>query len=89
MRTNVMSLSEIDLTLILSGRFVSYAMLGDIHIAESNALLGFSGPHAIEQTIREKLPAGFQHSEHVVSLILTPLPEPQRVLQFLQSSLHF
>ena len=41
----------------------SYAMLGDIHIAEPDAMLAFTGARVIEQTIREKLPAGFQRSE--------------------------
>jgi acetyl-CoA carboxylase carboxyl transferase subunit beta len=38
-------------------------MLGDIHIAEPGALIGFAGPRVIEQTIREKLPEGFQRAE--------------------------
>lgn len=45
------------------GVLASYAMLGDIHISEPGALLAFSGPRVIEQTIREKLPEGFQRSE--------------------------
>ena len=45
------------------GVTASYAMLGDIHIAEPGALIGFAGPRVIEQTIREKLPEGFQRSE--------------------------
>jgi acetyl-CoA carboxylase carboxyl transferase subunit beta len=45
------------------GVTASYAMLGDIHIAEPGALIGFAGPRVIEQTIREKLPEGFQKSE--------------------------
>lgn len=45
------------------GVSASYAMLGDIHIAEPGAMIAFSGPRVIEQTIREKLPAGFQRSE--------------------------
>jgi acetyl-CoA carboxylase carboxyl transferase subunit beta len=45
------------------GVTASYAMLGDVHIAEPGALIGFAGPRVIEQTIREKLPAGFQRSE--------------------------
>jgi acetyl-CoA carboxylase carboxyl transferase subunit beta len=40
-------------------------MLGDIHIAEPGALIGFAGPRVIEQTIREKLPEGFQKSEYL------------------------
>ena len=42
------------------GVTASYAMLGDVHIAEPGALVGFAGPRVIEQTIREKLPEGFQ-----------------------------
>ncbi len=45
------------------GVTASYAMLGDVHIAEPGALIGFAGPRVIEQTIREKLPAGFQRAE--------------------------
>lgn len=45
------------------GVTASYAMLGDIHIAEPEALIGFAGPRVIEQTIREKMPEGFQRSE--------------------------
>jgi acetyl-CoA carboxylase carboxyl transferase subunit beta len=40
-------------------------MLGDVHIAEPGALVGFAGPRVIEQTIREKLPAGFQRAEYL------------------------
>jgi acetyl-CoA carboxylase carboxyl transferase subunit beta len=46
------------------GVTASYAMLGDVHISEPNAFIGFSGPRVIEQTIRQKLPAGFQRAEH-------------------------
>ena len=45
------------------GVSASYAMLGDIHMAEPGAMIAFSGPRVIEQTIREKLPEGFQRSE--------------------------
>lgn len=48
------------------GVMASYAMLGDVHIAEPKALLGFSGPRVIEQTIREKLPEEFQRSEYLL-----------------------
>jgi acetyl-CoA carboxylase carboxyl transferase subunit beta len=41
-------------------------MLGDIIIAEPNALIGFAGPRVIEQTVREKLPEGFQRSEFLL-----------------------
>jgi len=47
------------------GVTASYAMLGDVHIAEPGALVGFAGPRVIEQTIREKLPEGFQKSEYL------------------------
>jgi acetyl-CoA carboxylase carboxyl transferase subunit beta len=45
------------------GVSASLAMLGDLHLAEPNALIGFAGPRVIEQTVREKLPEGFQRSE--------------------------
>jgi acetyl-CoA carboxylase carboxyl transferase subunit beta len=45
------------------GVLASYAMLGDVHIAEPKALIGFSGRRVIEQTIREKLPEDFQSAE--------------------------
>lgn len=48
------------------GVTASYAMLGDVHIAEPNALLCFAGPRVIEQTIREKLPEGFQRAEYLL-----------------------
>ncbi|MBN1271501.1 MAG: acetyl-CoA carboxylase carboxyltransferase subunit beta [Candidatus Aminicenantes bacterium] len=48
------------------GTTASFAMLGDINIAEPNALIGFAGPRVIEQTIREKLPKGFQRSEFLL-----------------------
>ena len=48
------------------GVTASYAMLGDIHIAEPRALICFSGPRVIEQTIREKLPEGAQRSEYLL-----------------------
>jgi len=48
------------------GVTASYAMLGDVHLAEPGALIGFAGPRVIEQTIREKLPDGFQRSEYLL-----------------------
>jgi len=47
------------------GVTASYAMLGDVHLAEPGALIGFAGPRVIEQTIREKLPEGFQRGEYL------------------------
>lgn len=48
------------------GVTASYAMLGDVQIAEPGALIGFAGPRVIEQTIREKLPEGFQRAEYLL-----------------------
>lgn len=48
------------------GVSASLAMLGDLNIAEPNALIGFAGPRVIEQTVREKLPEGFQRSEFLL-----------------------
>lgn len=48
------------------GVTASYAMLGDVHIAEPNALICFAGPRVIEQTIRENLPEGFQRAEYLL-----------------------
>ncbi len=50
----------------MGGVSASLAMLGDIHIAEPNALIGFAGPKVIEQTVRETLPEGFQRSEFLL-----------------------
>src|SRR5690606_18751893 len=47
------------------GVTASYAMLGDVHLAEPGALIGFAGQRVIEQTIREKLPKAFQRSEYL------------------------
>ncbi len=49
------------------GTSASFAMLGDIHIAEPNALISFAGPRVIEQTIRQKIPKGFQRSEFLLA----------------------
>ncbi len=49
------------------GVSASFAMLGDINIAEPQALIGFAGPRVIEQTVREKLPEGFQRSEFLLA----------------------
>jgi acetyl-CoA carboxylase carboxyl transferase subunit beta len=48
------------------GVTASFAMLGDINMAEPRALIGFAGPRVIEQTIRQKLPEGFQRSEYLL-----------------------
>jgi acetyl-CoA carboxylase carboxyl transferase subunit beta len=66
------------------GVAASLGMLGDIHIAEPQALIGFAGPRVIEQTIREKLPPGFQRSEflleHGMVDIVVERKELRRVL---------
>jgi acetyl-CoA carboxylase carboxyl transferase subunit beta len=49
------------------GVTASYAMLGDIHIAEPNALIGFAGPRVIQDTIRQELPPGFQRAEFLLN----------------------
>ncbi|RMG60158.1 MAG: acetyl-CoA carboxylase carboxyltransferase subunit beta [Gammaproteobacteria bacterium] len=50
----------------MGGVSASFAMLGDLHIAEPGALIGFAGPRVIEQTVRQKLPEGFQRSEFLL-----------------------
>jgi acetyl-CoA carboxylase carboxyl transferase subunit beta len=50
----------------MGGVSASFAMLGDVQIAEPNALIGFAGPRVIEQTVRETLPEGFQRSEFLL-----------------------
>ncbi len=69
----VQMLKEADLPYIVvlthpttGGVTASYAMLGDVHIAEPNALIGFAGARVIEQTIREKLPEEFQRAEYLL-----------------------
>ena len=47
------------------GVSASFAMLGDVHIAEKGCIIGFAGARVIEQTIREKLPEGFQRAEYL------------------------
>ncbi len=71
------------------GVTASYAMLGDLNIAEPKALIGFAGPRVIEQTIRQTLPEGFQRSEFLVEHgmvdLITPRPEMKPTLsRFLQ-----
>lgn len=48
------------------GVTASYGMLGDVHIAEPGALIGFAGPRVIQDTINEKLPEGFQRAEYLL-----------------------
>jgi acetyl-CoA carboxylase carboxyl transferase subunit beta len=63
------------------GVTASYAMLGDLNIAEPGALIGFAGPRVIEQTIRQKLPAGFQRSEFLVQHGMLDLVVDRRELK--------
>ena len=48
------------------GVSASFAMLGDVHIAEPDAIIGFAGPRVIQDTIRQELPEGFQRSEYLL-----------------------
>ena len=50
----------------MGGVSASFAMLGDVNVAEPRALIGFAGPRVIEQTVRETLPEGFQRSEFLL-----------------------
>src|SRR5947207_13158286 len=61
------------------GVTASFAMLGDLNIGEPGALIGFAGPRVIEQTIRQKLPEGFQRSEFLVKhgMLDAVVPRPQ------------
>jgi acetyl-CoA carboxylase carboxyl transferase subunit beta len=63
------------------GVSASYAMLGDVHIAEPGALIGFAGQRVIEQTIREKLPEGFQRAEYLREHGMVDMVIPRRELR--------
>jgi acetyl-CoA carboxylase carboxyl transferase subunit beta len=63
------------------GVTASYGMLGDIHIAEPGALIGFAGPRVIEQTVREKLPAGFQRAEYLKDHGMVDMVVPRREMR--------
>ena len=70
------------------GVTASYAMLGDVNIAEPGALIGFAGPRVIEQTIRQKLPEGFQHAEFLLEHGMLDAIVPRKELKsFLARSL--
>jgi acetyl-CoA carboxylase carboxyl transferase subunit beta len=72
------------------GVTASYAMLGDLNIAEPGALIGFAGPRVIEQTIRQKLPEGFQRSEFLLEHgMLDAVVERKGLKEFIVSSLDF
>ena len=75
------------------GVTASYAMLGDVNVAEPNALIGFTGPRVIEQTVREKLPEGFQRSEFLldhgaVDMIIDRRDMRDRVADLLKIFMH-
>src|ERR1700704_5716046 len=63
------------------GVTASFAMLGDLNIAEPGALIGFAGPRVIEQTIRQKLPAGFQRSEFLLAHGMLDAVVPRKQLR--------
>jgi acetyl-CoA carboxylase carboxyl transferase subunit beta len=64
-----------------AGVSASYAMLGDVHIAEPGALIGFTGARVIEQTIREKLPEGFQRAEYLLAHGMLDMVVPRAQLR--------
>jgi acetyl-CoA carboxylase carboxyl transferase subunit beta len=75
------------------GVTASYAMLGDVHIAEPDALICFTGPRVIEQTIKEKLPEGFQRSEYLmdhgmVDMIVSRKDLPNVIGRMLKMMMH-
>ncbi len=72
------------------GVTASYAMLGDLNIAEPGALIGFAGPRVIEQTIRQKLPKGFQRSEFLLHHgMLDAIVDRRELRNYLINALNF
>jgi acetyl-CoA carboxylase carboxyl transferase subunit beta len=72
------------------GVTASFAMLGDLNIAEPGALIGFAGPRVIEQTIRQKLPPGFQRSEFLLEHGMLDAVVPRRQMKpYLSRALDF
>ena len=72
------------------GVTASYAMLGDLNIAEPNALIGFAGPRVIEQTIRKSLPEGFQRSEFLLKHGMLDAVVPRlEMKQYIATALRF
>ena len=72
------------------GVTASFAMLGDVNIAEPGALIGFAGPRVIEQTIRQKLPEGFQRSEFLLEHgMLDAVVDRRQLRDFLIKTLAF
>jgi acetyl-CoA carboxylase carboxyl transferase subunit beta len=72
------------------GTTASFAMLGDFHIAEPGALISFAGPRVIEQTIKQKLPPGFQRSEYLLSHgMIDIVVERKKVKETISKTLDF
>ena len=72
------------------GVTASFAMLGDLNVAEPGALIGFAGPRVIEQTIRQKLPEGFQRSEFLLEHGMLDAVVPRKDLRaYIARSLDF
>ncbi|MCZ2079134.1 MAG: acetyl-CoA carboxylase carboxyltransferase subunit beta [Bryobacteraceae bacterium] len=72
------------------GVTASFAMLGDLNIAEPGALIGFAGPRVIEQTIRQKLPQGFQRSEFLLEHgFLDAVVQRSEMKEYIAKSLNF
>jgi acetyl-CoA carboxylase carboxyl transferase subunit beta len=72
------------------GVTASFAMLGDLNIAEPGALIGFAGPRVIEQTIRQKLPEGFQRSEFLLEHgFLDAVVKRPELKQYISNALNF
>ena len=72
------------------GVTASFAMLGDVNVAEPGALIGFAGPRVIEQTIKEKLPEGFQRSEFLLAHgMIDAVVERKKLKEFIVGSLDF
>ncbi len=72
------------------GVTASFAMLGDLNIAEPGALIGFAGPRVIEQTIRQKLPPGFQRSEFLLAHGMLDAVVPRKQLKpYISRALEF
>ena len=72
------------------GVTASFAMLGDLIVAEPGALIGFAGPRVIEQTIRQKLPKGFQRSEFLMEHgMLDAIVDRRDLREYLMNALNF
>ena len=72
------------------GVTASFAMLGDLNLADPRALIGFAGPRVIEQTIRQKLPAGFQRAEFLLEHgMIDMVVERSRLRETLIASFEF